>query len=126
MLSPFRTKEFRAIQKYWYARLKKEGFKDAELRRYNTDVLKSWDSTRFQLYYTPTQFAIRQLYFELTGQFLHSHKFKNPSEKAIWALHCTGVSYRTIAATLGIPLRRVERTIPELRTIMLEEAKRGK
>lgn len=86
--------------------------------------LKSYDSIRFQLYFTPDQFLARQLYFELAGEFYHSHRFANTTERAAWMLHCEGMSQRDIAKALSIKRHVVEKIIPELREQMLKAMKK--
>jgi len=103
MSTPFKTKEFASLQKTWYKKLAKEGFKDIERTddvgkasgMLKNDVIKHVIQT-----YTPEKFAIKEEYYRLAAQFLYEHKFKSDKDRTIWRLHSEGVSVRDIVAAL--------------------------
>lgn len=103
MSNPFKTKEFKQQQDAWYKQLKQEGFADIERSdkvgkasgRLKTDALKNILQS-----YTPEQFAVKQDYYRLAGQFLHDYKFKSEKERTIWQMHSDGVSVRDIIKAL--------------------------
>ena len=81
------TKEFKKLQDQWYAKLKKEGFKDIEQ---DEDHLKSYASTDLINNYTPETFAIKENYYIAAGHFLHSYEFKCKADRLIWEYHSEG------------------------------------
>ena len=91
--------EFKALQAQWDKKLADSGFKDIEQRDEN---LKIWDSHFFRVYHRKygDGLAAREEYYRLAGQFLHSYKFKNPTEKTIWKHHSDGHSVREISQEL--------------------------
>jgi hypothetical protein len=103
MPNPFKSKEFRELEKKWYSKLSKKGFKDIERtdrvgkenQRLKTDVMEN-----IMHFYTVDQFNIKQEYYRTAGLFLHEHKFKSAKEKKIWALHSEGLSIRDIIKLL--------------------------
>lgn len=86
------------LKKTWYARLKKEGFKDIEKNEY---ILKHYDS-----YYNRQQnynYGIRtqrDLYYSMATHFLNDHKFETELERVIWTYHSEGISQRSITKLL--------------------------
>lgn len=103
MSSPFKTKEFKDLEKKWYDKLEKKGFHDIERtdavgresNRLKNDVIAHVLQT-----YTPEKFAIKEEYYRLAGQFLHEYKFKSENERTIWKMHSEGTSVRDIIKAL--------------------------
>lgn len=90
--------EFLLLQDKWYQRLKKEGFRDVEVRDHtDTAVLKSWDSFRFQARFTPESFEDVSTYYYRAYQFLHCYEFSNTVDEITWKLHVNGCPIRDIA-----------------------------
>jgi hypothetical protein len=103
MSSPFKTKEFQDLQKVWNRKLEKSGFQDIERSdrvgkasgRLKTDALKNITQS-----YTAEQFAVKEEYYRLAGQFLHDYKFKSDNDRTIWRMHSEGISVRDIIRAL--------------------------
>lgn len=98
---------FKKLQKKWYDKLKKEGFKDIEQSDGN---LKEWASSRLL---TPGHMPSRTLwndsveqYFRLAGFFLNDYEFKSELEKYIWSLHCDGRSIKDIVKVITSKKKR--------------------
>lgn len=87
----------RQLKEFWYQKLKEEGFKDIEDVNSKHEFLIDWHSIHFQFKFTPQEFLERQRYFQMSREFLITHKFKNKRDKIIWALHSEGHSIREIA-----------------------------
>jgi hypothetical protein len=124
--SPFKTKDFKALQKKWEERLKKEGFEDIERKE---GRLKSGSVENVRYLYTTEQFNIKEEYYRLAGQFLHEYKFKSSVERKIWELHSEGMSVRNIIKKLkhkGITAYKnlVHGTIVELADKMKTHARK--
>lgn len=103
MSNPFKTKQFKDLEKEWYGRLTKSGFKDIERRdrigkaagRMKTGTLDNIIHS-----YDEHQFSVKEEYYRVAGQFLHSYKFKSALEKSIWSMHSEGLSIRNIIKSL--------------------------
>ncbi len=91
------SKEFKALQKKWYGKLKAEEFNDIEQADGN---LKTWASSAFSHNFNETLFEAKETYYRLARQFLHSHPFQDKKEHLIWSLHSEGVSVRNIVKAL--------------------------
>lgn len=94
-------KEFQALQKKWYKKLKQDGFEDCE----QTDGhLKLWSGHYFKSKFKhPGDLEFqkaKQDYYRRASQFLHEYKFPDPRTRRIWELHADGVSIRAIVETL--------------------------
>lgn len=104
-------KELQKLQKKWYNKLARSGFKDLENVFVPGEPLRHWDSVEFQRYYSPRSFTEKQRYYELAGQLLHDLKFKNNTEKKIWELHSKGESYQEIAKKVNLHNNTVGRIV---------------
>jgi hypothetical protein len=103
MSNPFKTKEFKDLQKIWNKKLERSGFEDIERKdsvgarsgRLKTHALKNIVDN-----YTAEEFAVKEEYYRLAGQFLHEYKFKSDKDKTIWRMHSEGISYLDIIKAL--------------------------
>lgn len=91
------AKELKKLQTKWYAKLKKEGFKDVEQPDGN---LKVWHSYFFKVHHNETVYQAKEDYYRKAGHFLHEHIFQDSREKLIWTLHTDGISVRNIVKAL--------------------------
>jgi hypothetical protein len=91
------SKEFKDLQRKWYAKAKKSGYEDIEQADGN---LKVWHSRLFQINANDITGEAKKEYYRLAGQFLHAHKFENKGDKIMWELHAGGMSVRDIAKEL--------------------------
>lgn len=104
-------KDFQKLQKKWYNKLARTGFKDVENVFVKGEPLKHWDSSEFQRYFSPSSFSERQRYYELASQLLHDFKFKTSADKTVWEMHTQGISQRQIAKKMGLHYNTVCRII---------------
>lgn len=99
-------KDYVTLRTYWYAKLKKSGFKDIELMN---GQISDWPRERLERDWTPEQRAEKQEYFRVASQMYWEYKFKNKIEKQIWWHHCEGLSYREIAEKLRTPANKINK-----------------
>ncbi|NDC24838.1 MAG: winged helix-turn-helix transcriptional regulator [Proteobacteria bacterium] len=104
-------KKLQDLQKKWYSKLAKSGFKDIENVFLPGEPLLHWDSTEFQRAFSPSEFTERQRYYELAGQLLHTFKFKKDRDKEIWRMYVQGITQRKIAKAVGLSIISVNRII---------------
>lgn len=89
--------DFKALQKEWYARLRADGFEDIENQE---GMLKEWDFNFFRNKFDQIKYETTLLYYSRARGLLNTFQFKNELERAIWELHCEGLSERKIASKL--------------------------
>ena len=91
--------DFKALQKYWYDKIKEI---DPEFEDIEADELrlKEWHNHKFQQ--KPPE-VIREIesYFEIARRMLHTFEFKSTTHYKIWELYCEGLDGRKIAKQLG-------------------------
>lgn len=111
------------LQKLWYKKLAKSGFKDVEvtpargeptLERYGSYLLRQWNQTSSQL-------EARQRYFELARQFYWDHTFETSKEKEIWKMHSEGLTGTDIANKFKTSKSTAKRIVQRLSKIMLSQ-----
>lgn len=120
--------EFKEVQRFWYQKLKDEGFKDAE--NPETGMLHHWSTNIFLSY---TEDAVsrlvslphKQRYYELASQFIYTSEFKtivakNPHYEMIWKMHAEGTSYRVIGTSVNLHLVTVHQIVKRMAKVMLE------
>lgn len=110
----------------WYARLKRDGFKDIEDSEGRLDQYAS--SALTHNYRDPIIFEAKERYYQLAGQFLHTYKFNSRLEKFMWEQHCSGVSILNIVKEIrhrGLSTYRdeVHKTLQRLTKKMLERTR---
>lgn len=92
--------EYEKLRAFWYKVLKDDGFEDIEQ---DEDNLKEW-STRAvrknEYANTLDSWADKLEYYDLATRFLNEYRFESELERAIWAYHTEGISYRSIARLL--------------------------
>lgn len=77
--------------KFWYDKLRQEGFKDIEQ---SNSINKSTPSSTKD-YQTTIN------YFDKAQEFIYVYHFKQEVDKTIWQLHIEGKSLRNIADHIG-------------------------
>lgn len=106
--------DFLALQNEWYAKLEASGFKDLEVRNYNTgEVMPLLNGN--SLYHLGRRFCPETLryYQRWSCYFVHNPNFTDQAKyREIVKLFCEGVSFRGIARMLekkyeGVSLERV-------------------
>lgn len=120
-----KSKEFKALQDVWYAKLAKEGFSDIE-QNDQFRALKVWDSFRFRIKYSKVEYQAEQEYYRLAEHFYNSHKFKSEMDKVIWFYHMNDVPVRKILTELAdrqmkSHKNQVHKIINDLIKIMVKE-----
>lgn len=120
--------DFLALRKKWYAKLKKKGFKDAELIDWKTgdsyECMEGISKADLKRCYTPD----KQRYYELARQWLwdlRERKDVSKRDLTIWGHHSDGRSYRWIEQKTGIKRGTTERVVAMLREQMLDAYVRG-
>lgn len=121
---PMGTKDFVALQKQWYKKLKDEGFNDIERTR-DVDG-KSFDRVLFSDNRRVNQQVLEEgeEYWHMCRSWMHhSQTFKAlPAvQQTIWEAYCDGATYRDIVRRVGKPLTSVHHIIQRLRTQALLE-----
>jgi hypothetical protein len=119
-----RQSDFSQLQKLWYAILRRDGFEDCETLINDQMYLKRFHSRIFNEV-EPDRFAAKQLYFQLAGQFLHSHDFRSDNERLVWSLHCEGFSVARIRKLVRMPVVTIRAWIAKLKRQMLWECSHG-
>lgn len=111
----FETKDFRELHKKWHGKLETSKFFDHEEFDSPMELMKVHENERFRGMYTGDEFLAQQRYYELAGQLLHDHSFKNQKEQNIWKMHAEGFSIKDIAKKLKTTNHHVSKLIKELR-----------
>jgi hypothetical protein len=95
--------QFAKLQKQWYAKLAKEGFKDLEWVDHNTGTGHDSGYLRGSLISGKAYHPGRELYYQLaTNYLIHCTNLKNyPMDKFIWKLHAGGATYDEIEAEVA-------------------------
>lgn len=91
-----KSKDFKALQAKWYAKLEKKGFVDIEQKN---GRLKTYDGLFFHTQLGKkgqSFFEAKEEYYRRAGQFLHEYQFETPFAKQVWALHADGYGIREI------------------------------
>jgi hypothetical protein len=111
-----RDAEFLALQRRWYRRIKKDGFKDIEVLQSNGEFFPLLSGARFS--------NEKEEFYAIASWFSHEFEFKTKTEANIWALFCEGQTYRQIASRLKKKLYQVFKTINAIKNGPFEEYKR--
>lgn len=123
--------DYRALEKEWYAKLARAGFRDIE----NTDLpgrpLKTYHSTKFsdiaaqvrQSKRVPYQYLIDEFSnkegFNIVCKLISKSSRKDKSKvKRIWARHCSGATERVIAMEVEMSKTAVHKVIEKFRKWM--------
>jgi hypothetical protein len=114
-----RGTEFVQLQRYWYARLKQDGFKDIEILQDNGEFYPLLNGTSVPKRLSEGD-TVRQFYV-LAGRFCQTYSFKTKTQARIWTLYCEGKPYRAIASQLRTKLCRVYKVIQTIKTGPFEE-----
>jgi hypothetical protein len=116
-----KSKKFKALQKVWYDKLKKDGFSDIEQE---DGKLKAWSSSFTALAKNTVLREAKTEYYRLVGQFLYDHEFDNALEKYVWELHAEAMGSRGIVKKLRsmgakvtdkMVLKTIRRLVAEMR-----------
>lgn len=91
--------EHKALERFWYDKLKKEGFIDIEDTTISNRPLLSWHSFKFCKTPKVKQEALSDYYYK-ASQLLNTYEFEKPIHRRIWELHCEGYSWRKIESII--------------------------
>lgn len=103
-----KSKEYQKLQKFWYAKLEKQGFYDIE-HADEFRTMKSWAARPGNVMKQPARVASEQEYYRVAGHFLNEYEFNTKVDRMVWELHAEGKSIREIAVILkkqGIRLKK--------------------
>lgn len=90
--------QLKSLTEKWYAKLAKEGFKDAE---YDERNLKFYTSAMCDRGYDNEAWVNGKIdYYRMAEHFLNEHKFSSSAEKYMWELHSNGMGVRGISTKL--------------------------
>ena len=84
------------LQQKWYAKLKKDGFKDIE---HDEHTLTEYSSVYFKKH-THDEIVEKQRYHDMSTAFLEQYKFENNVDRIVWEYHTNGISVRDITQLL--------------------------
>jgi hypothetical protein len=90
--------DLKALQKVWYDKLAKDGFRDIE----DGELLKEWDFNFFRMRFNLINYETKCQYYRAATHLLRNHSFADLNHKLVWELHCQGLSVRQIARELKI------------------------
>lgn len=121
-----KTKQFKTLEKKWYARIEKSGFEDIEhdevnLKQFSgvTSTYRKDGSSKIEDWAewgksVPIKEHWKTEYYSRCRQFLHEYKFKNKTDKKIFEMHSEGLGERVIAAELKTYRRKVQETLKRI------------
>lgn len=95
-MSPFKSRQFKELEREWYGKLKESGFEDIEDNSTEERRLRSWHNLRFSNF-SPIKICMISSYYSYSADLLQTHRFINEEQKRIWELHCNGLTEREIA-----------------------------
>ncbi len=116
------SKEFKALKKEWYDKLKENGFEDIE---HLDNSLARYESYHHaERYNDDIKRDAKIYYYDKAEKFYQNYKFSSEKDKTIWKFHKEGISVRNIVKQLdavGIKSSRdtVSRIVLKLRKEML-------
>jgi len=111
--------DFKKLQAFWYAQLKKSGFEDAESLREDFCDLKK-DGWYFKRNYTSERIQDSADYYQKASDFYWRFKFKR-EEKIIWKFHMEGASRRQIARELNVSDSKIQIILTRLKKEMMNQ-----
>lgn len=120
MSDPFKTKEFKSLQKEFYAKLKDElGFEDIEVLDSPKEFLGSWHDSYFTARHNAEEFSEISQYYNSAADILSNFNFESEIEKNIWEKHSLGLSIRKIAKELDLKNWVVHKAIKKYQSVVL-------
>lgn len=119
MPSPFKTKEFKTLQKEFYDKLADSGFEDIEETDSPKELLTAWHGSYFTARHDPEDFKEIAQYYNSADSILNNYEFSNEVDKQIWERHSKGLSIRRIALELSIKNWVVHKSIQKFKSIFI-------
>lgn len=124
----YRTVKFIDLQRKWYSKLSKSGFKDIE---YFDKFVGNWIPNP---YLTPSIGPLRHIYqpskeefYRCARLFTYIYPFKEQLHRQIWEVYAEGMGPKGIAEHLGIPYYNVwNRIYKDLRPKLQKWVRSGK
>lgn len=96
----YQTAKFRKLQKEWYEKLAKKGFKDIEaMKPIHTGELMGFVPRRAMEVGDRVDVDVQE-YYRASRCYLHHGKFQSALEHHVWEFHCEGISYRNMLPLL--------------------------
>lgn len=112
-------KAFLKLQQQWYKKLEKAGFQDIEEFNSPNEMLKRKHNNDFRSRRVEQVYSTQLGYFYKAGHFLTNYSFGTALDRAIWAAHADGLSYREIADKLKTNRDKVHKAVIRLKKVML-------
>jgi hypothetical protein len=116
MMSVYKTREFKKLQRQYYARLKEQGFQDIE------------DDNGRMVFYTERLHQLKRFTMDLMGpirdyyswalQHAARSEFENSIDEKIWTMHAEGKSSREIAKEVDFDQTWICRKIKKIRNYL--------
>lgn len=98
-----KSREFRRLQREWYAKLADSGFVDIERHNLHADnPYMRQHKHEVQVTLERGMLVGRQEYFRRAGHWSWDRTFLNRKEAHIWRLHANGLSYREVAREVQV------------------------
>ena len=119
-MNPFKTAKFKKLQKKWYEKLKRDGFRDIEnLCEALIDHQNVYDFSQRIGFRSLLFESIRDYYYWASDMIILG-KFKTLRDRKIWVLHAMGRSSREIAEVvpwrqnyIAIKIKRIKKYLQE-------------
>lgn len=115
------AKDYKALKREWYNRLKKSGFVDIEEERGGETYLKQNSANAYRGADALTREA-KELYFTRLCQLVSATKFPSPIDALVMEQYANGLKYKdTQLALIAAKTPRRRETIWRIRTRWLKE-----
>lgn len=122
----YKTREFKALQKQWYRKLKNEGFRDIELdsdlEQTHDQYTKDWPGNRLKTLQASDYTASTSLqdhpttkYYSLAQDTRLTYSFKTQLDRRVWDLHTSGFTNQAVADRVGVSKKKVFTIIARIR-----------
>ena len=105
------------LRRTWYAKLKRDGFKDIEVMDDRGDMnglLSGHNAT--ELSGIVGKNDLRESYYRLAGRFRHEFVFSSSLDALIWELYAEGVPYRSISHQVNVSVWQVYSTVNRIKS----------
>lgn len=133
-----KNKDFEALQKDWYKKIKEDGFEDIEyfIRGEPGDWLKGTSKFACEeaaLLQTPKEEEIAQTHYNATFEYYNKARalwheesnFANEIDRAVWLSHAEGKSFREIGREVNFSHSKVMRIVDKYRKTYFNINKRN-
>lgn len=111
----YANREFKKLRKYWYEKLRSEGFQDIETD--SGHLIESHSAYQFsrRISFKSISYESTRDYFFWAESQLLLGKFQSESDKLIWKLHSDGRTTREIAREVKLGQQWISTKIRRIR-----------